>query len=124
MPKLPYPEYLALLAEADIILDTLHFGGGITTYDTIAMNAPLVTLPTTYSCGRYAYAAYQQMGLEEGIATSADDYINRVLRFANDSDFRNAFRVKLEESSEGLFEDQLAVREFMGFIEQVVAEVA
>ncbi len=115
LPRLAYEDYLSVLAAADVALDTLHFGGGITTYETLEMGTPIVTLPTTFSRGRYVYAAYRQMGLDEGIATDPDDYIERALRFASEPDDRAAFGVRLREASAELFEDQAAVREFGGF---------
>ncbi len=121
LPRLAYEDYLSVLAAADVALDTLHFGGGITTYETLEMGTPIVTLPTTFSRGRYVYAAYRQMGLEEGIAIDPDDYIERALRFASEPDYRAAFGVRLREASAELFEDQKAVREFEDFLEAAVA---
>ena len=123
LPRLTYEDYLGVLAAADVALDTLHFGGGITTYETLEMGTPIVTLPTTFSRGRYVYAAYRQMGLDEGIAANAEDYIEQALRFAQNPDYRAAFRQRLREASAELFEDQAAVREFEAFIESAIAEV-
>lgn len=122
LPRLAYEEYLGVLAAADVALDTLHFGGGITTYETLEMGIPIVTLPTAFSRGRYVYAAYRQMGLDEGIAADSEDYIERALRFAQNPDYRAMFRQQLREASGELFADQTAVREFEVFIETAVDE--
>lgn len=122
LPRLAYADYLRLLAATDVALDTLHFGGGVTTYETLGMGIPIVTLPTAFARGRYAYAAYRQMGLEEGIATDPQDYVERALRFASEPDYRAAFQARLREASAALFEDQAAVREFEDFLEAAVAE--
>ncbi len=121
LPRLTYEDYLSVLAAADVALDTLHYGGGITTYETLEMGTPIVTLPTTFSRGRYVYAAYRQMGLDEGIAADPDDYIERAVRFASEPDDRAAFGVRLHEASAELFEDQAAVREFEDFLEATIA---
>ena len=121
LPRLVYADYLRLLAATDVALDTLYFGGGITTYETLGMGIPIVTLPTAFARGRYAYAAYRQMGLEEGIATDSQDYVERALRFASEPDYRAAFGARLREASAALFEDQAAVREFEDFLEAAVA---
>ena len=36
------------LASADVILDPLHFSGGNTTFEALAMGTPIVTLPGTF----------------------------------------------------------------------------
>jgi protein O-GlcNAc transferase len=119
--KLKHADYLALLASADVLLDTPHFAGGVTTYDAIAMGAPLITLPGEFSRGRYAYAAYRQMGLDDGIARNAEDYVERAVRCAGDSDYRAAWRNRLRQASDALFETQDSVSEFSDFIERVLA---
>ena len=123
VPWLAHRDYLGLLAAADVALDTLHFGGGITAYDALAVGLPIVTLPGAFSRGRYSYAAYRQMGLDEGIATDPQDYIDRAVRFASEPDYRAAFSLQLREASAQLFEDQIAVREFEEFLETVLASL-
>lgn len=121
LPWLAYQDYLGLLATADVALDTLHFGGGMTAYDALAVGLPIVTLPGVFSRGRYVYAAYRQMGLDEGIATDPADYVERAVRFASEPDYRVALSARLREASAELFEDRRAVREFEDFLEAIVA---
>lgn len=45
LARLPYGEYLNLLSLADVILDTVHFGGGVTAYEAFSVGKPVVTLP-------------------------------------------------------------------------------
>lgn len=117
LPRLAYADYLRLLAAADAVLDTPHFGGGLTTYDTLAAGVPLVTWPGEFSRGRYAYAAYRQMGLDDGIAATADDYVERALLMANAPEYR----ARLRQASTELFADQQAVDHFADFLEQAAA---
>lgn len=120
--RLPYQDYLDLLAAADVILDTLHFGSGITAYDALAAGRPIVTLPGTFSRGRYVYAAYRQMGLDEGIATNPADYIERAVQFASEPHCQSVFGARLREASKELFEDREAVREFEDFLGVALTE--
>ena len=76
-----------------------------------------------YKRQRYSYAAYRQMGLDEGIAADPQDYIDRAVRFASEPDYRAAFSLQLREASAQLFEDQTAVREFEEFLETVLANL-
>ncbi|MEH6875608.1 MAG: tetratricopeptide repeat protein [Candidatus Competibacter sp.] len=117
LARLPHGEYLNLLSLAEVILDTVHFGGGVTAYEAFSVGKPVVTLPGEFSRGRLTYAAYRQMGLDDGIAADPEDYIERALRFATEPDYRVEFGHRLREASAELFEDQRAVREFEGFVE-------
>jgi predicted O-linked N-acetylglucosamine transferase (SPINDLY family) len=122
LSRMPVPDYLTLTAHADVVLDTLHFGGGAnTTYDAFAAGTPIVTLPTPYQRGRYAYAAYRQMGLDDGIASSAEDFVSRVLAMGTDRTEQARVRARIQEASPVLFEDLSAVREISDFFEQLVA---
>ena len=47
---------------SDVVLDTFPFGGGVTSLQTLAMGAPLVTLPSRFLRGRLTLALYRQMG--------------------------------------------------------------
>lgn len=123
LPWLAYSDYLDLLAVADVALDTLHFGSGITAYDALAVGLPIVTLPGMFSRGRYVQAVYRQMGLDEGIATDPADYIEQAVRFASEPDYRAAFGARLRTASAELFEDRQAVREFEEFLETAVASL-
>lgn len=120
VPRLVYQDYLSLLMAADVVLDTIHYGGAITAYDTFAVNTPIVTLPTMFSRGRYVYAAYQQMGIEGGIAIDPNDYIEKAFRFASEADYKVAFCNQLWEASAELFEDDMAVNELEEFLQRVL----
>ena len=41
----PFDDYCRLLQLADVILDTPHYGAGITCYDLFSFNLPVVTCP-------------------------------------------------------------------------------
>lgn len=121
LPRMSVADYLTLTAHADVVLDTLHFGGGAnTTYDAFAAATPIITLPTPHQRGRYAYAAYRQMGIDDGIASSADDFVALALALGNDRAEQARVRARIQEASPALFEDLAAVREVSGFFEQIV----
>ncbi|MBI3461809.1 MAG: tetratricopeptide repeat protein [Planctomycetes bacterium] len=55
-------EYLALVALADLTLDTLHYGAGANTvYDTVAVGTPLITLPGEFHRARWAGAVNRRL---------------------------------------------------------------
>lgn len=114
--------YLSLTCRADVILDTLHYGGGAnTTYDAFAAGTPVVTYPTRFHRGRYAYAAYQQIGIADGIADSPEDYVERATRFGTDAAYRANVSQRIREAAPAVFEDEKAVAELTDFFADAIA---
>jgi len=122
LPRMTEADYLGLTALAAVILDTPHYGGGAnTTYDALAAGTPVVTLPTRFHRGRYAYAAYRQMGLSDGVADSAEAYIDKALHIGTDPAYRATLSAQLSAACGVLFEDREAVTELADFFEAAVA---
>ncbi len=121
LPQLPEADYLNLIALSDLVLDTLHYGGGAnTTYDCLAAGTPVVTLPTQFQRGRYAYAAYQQIGVYDAIADSPTSYVDIALALGTDWAARADLSARISAACPVLFEDQAAVDELAEFFEQVL----
>jgi len=120
VPWMPYPEYLNLTAVADVLLDPLHFGGGVTTYDGLAMGTPIVTLPSQYQRGRYTLGCYRKIGVLDCVASSADQYVELAVRLGSDREYRHSTKQRILAASPLLFEDLDAVRQHEAFFEQAV----
>lgn len=121
-PQQTYPDYLSLVAAADVLLDPLHFGGGITTYDGFSMNRPIVTLPGEFRRGRFTLACYRKMGIMECVASDADDYVRIAVALAADADYRASVVEKIREASPRLFEDVEAVRQYERLFEELIEQ--
>jgi predicted O-linked N-acetylglucosamine transferase (SPINDLY family) len=114
-------ELLQLIASADVVLDTLHYGGGAnSTYDALATGTPLVTMPTEFHRGRYAAAAYQIMDLADLVATSSRDYVERAVALAGQPDLRHEVQSRIRQRRDVLFDNLAAVRELEGFFERAI----
>ena len=121
LPRLPEAEYLNVVALADVVLDTPHYGGGANTvYDALSVGTPLVTLPGPFHRGRWALAAYQQLGLSDGIAASAAEYVTIAARIGMDGEYRRDFKSRIFATSAALFEDMCAVAELEGLFRGLV----
>jgi len=110
VPLAPYERFLARLARADVVLDTVHFNGQNSTLETFAMGVPMVTLPGTLQRARHGFGLYTAMGFTELIANDAEDYARKAVRVANDRAFREHCRARISESCGVLFEDVRFVR--------------
>ncbi len=121
LPRQAPQDYLNLIAIADVMLDTVHFNGMNTSLEAISVGVPIVTLPGEFQRGRHTQAMYRKMGMTEGIAADAADYIARAVRLGTDGVHRRAVSEEIRRRSGALFEDPQVVREFERFFREAVA---
>jgi predicted O-linked N-acetylglucosamine transferase (SPINDLY family) len=120
VPPQPHEDFLQLLAAADVILDPIHFGGGNTTYEALALGTPIVTLPGQFMRGRVTYACYRQMGVLDCVARDREDYVRLAVRLAAEPDWRAAVQERIAATRGVLYENSDAVREIEQFLVEAV----
>jgi protein O-GlcNAc transferase len=120
VPRLPFDEYLAFLRLSDVLLDTVHFGAGTTTYHALALGVPLVTLPGAFARGRGTYAVYRRIGFFDCVAADPEDYVRRAVAIANDRSLRNAIGAAFRERRGVLFSNAEAAAEIEAFFVDAV----
>jgi len=122
MPFMERDEYLALVAVADVLLDTLHYGGGANTnYDAAAVGTPTVTLPGEFHRSRWAAAVNRRLGLDRLIASTPQEYVAKAVEVASNADLRQALRRQILEAGAELFEEAAVVREHDEYFSQAIA---
>lgn len=88
--------------EIDIALDTYPYVGGTTTFDALYMGVPVVSLAGTRHGTRFGYSILKNIGLEEGIAFTEEQYVEKAAQLANDkqklSELHRTLRKKLADS--------------------------
>jgi protein O-GlcNAc transferase len=115
LPRMPVDEYLDFLRLADVLLDTVHFCAGTTTYHALGLGVPLVTLPGAFSRGRGTAAVYRRIGIDDCIALSADDYVRRAIKIANDRSLRDAIGTACRDRMGMLYSNTAGAHEIEGF---------
>ena len=120
IPQRGTAAYFGLLRAADVVLDTFHFGGGISALDIFAAGAPVATLAGAYFRGRQAAACYAEMGMADCVSHSVDAYVESALRLARDQDHHAAVARRIDTASDRLFNRVEAVRSLEQFLERVV----
>ena len=121
MPAVSLPDYLAALGTADALLDTFHFGGGCSSYESFGMSAPVVTLPGAHMRARITAALYARMGQSRWVASNTDEFVNLALELANASDAqRKAWRREIAEGAGAFLENDAVIREYEEFIATAV----
>jgi len=83
---------------ADVVLDTYPYNGATTTLETLWVGIPLVTLVGEQFAARNSYTMMMNVGVTEGIAWSAEEYIEWGVRFGKDEALRKDVAWKLRQS--------------------------
>ena len=121
-PFLPHGEYLRLNQLCDVMLDTVHWSGGNTSLDALAMGLPVVTLPGAYMRGRQSQAMLRTLGMDQLVAKDLDDYLAIAERIGRDEAERAAVARRILANRPALFERDEPVRALEAFLERVARE--
>ncbi len=108
--------FLAAVKAMDVVLDTLHFSGGQTSYDAFSVGAPVVTMAGTFLRGRQTAGLYRHMGLGDVVARTPDAYVRQALALGTDRDRRRGLSNKILAAAPGLFEDTGSIAPLVAFL--------
>jgi protein O-GlcNAc transferase len=100
LPRKKENQYV-LYNRIDIALDPFPYNGGTTSYDTLWMGVPLVTLAGAHCVSRLGVSVLQNAGLPELIAQTEDDYIAIAAGLALNADKLKMMRHRLRKRIEG-----------------------
>jgi len=87
----------ALLAIADIQLDTYPYGGWTTNMEALYMGLPIVTQEGDMARSRWGAHMLKALGIQEGIATNETEYVDWAVRFAQDRELRRQVKNRIIE---------------------------
>ena len=121
LPRMNSEAFRRVLAAADVVVDTLHWSGGNTSLDAISAGTPMVTLPGRFMRGRQSAAMLGLMGLDELIATSEEDYVERAVAIARDRDRNRGLRERIVARRGDLFDRPEPVEAFSEALLRVAA---
>lgn len=116
---LPFETYLNMLYRADVVLDSVHFGGGNTNYQTMAVGTPLITWPSRYFRGRSAQAIYSLLGISDCVVDSHEAYVKKAVQIASDKDYQQNIRNRILQGHHCLFDNHAGNREMINFFKEV-----
>jgi predicted O-linked N-acetylglucosamine transferase (SPINDLY family) len=94
----PYDEYMALMEEGDICIESYHFGGSNIVADSLYLRKPTVTFEGNKWYNRIGSQMLRVVGLEELIAKSAEEYIRLTLKLIHDEQYRLSIQEKLKQA--------------------------
>jgi len=123
LERMSEEDYLGVLSQCSVVLDTLHYGGGANTiYDAIQAGVPVVTLEGYKHSGRFAAAALRQLNVTDTIAFTTHEYIDHAIAIAGNASLRQAIVERMKHGSSFIFEDMEAVRELENFFLERIKE--
>ena len=99
----PYGEYLKTYGEIDIALDPFPHTGGTTTFETLWMGVPVVTLAGGTMVARSSTEILSALGLGDLIAATADAYVDLAVALAGEparlASYRKNMRDQMKAST-------------------------
>jgi predicted O-linked N-acetylglucosamine transferase (SPINDLY family) len=112
----PQAGYMRLIQRADVALDPFPFNGHTTTCDSIWMGVPVVMLEGDTYASRFGGSVLVNVGLEDLIARSVDEYVSIAVDLAGDLDRLTRLREELRPRMAAS-----ALLDFAGFARNVEA---
>ena len=117
VPRLNQNAFLALVDRADVILDTIHTCGGLSSAEALASGTPIVTWPNSpLLFGRVTSAYYHQIGVLDCIADSAQEYVEIAVRLGQDRKWRDQIAARIKNSRNLMFQRQEVLAELEAFL--------
>ena len=93
---LSYHEYMSLMEEGEITLDSYPFGGCNTVADSLFLRKPTVTWEGDAWYARIGPQMLRKIGLSELVATSGDSFLEIALKLILDDESRAALQARLD----------------------------
>jgi len=121
LPRVPHHVYVSLFAIAHHVLDTPGWNGGNSSFQSLSMGCPVVTMRGNSMRGRHTVAMLEIIGLQELIAESVDQYVQISQKLLFDADFDRHCRCVISQNSHRLFDDVAAARAFEAWVRSVVS---
>jgi len=82
----PREQHLAAFGKTDIALDPFPQNGGVSTWEALHMGVPVVAKLGNTAPSRLSGAILTSIGMDDWVASTADDYVARAVRFATQPD--------------------------------------
>ncbi|PIQ23158.1 hypothetical protein COW36_19350 [bacterium (Candidatus Blackallbacteria) CG17_big_fil_post_rev_8_21_14_2_50_48_46] len=121
-PWQPPSQFLHLLEQVDVVLDSWPVGGGNTVFTCLGLGIPIVSWASPWFRGRVALGAYRLMKIAGPVAETPEETIQLALKLAQDSVWREALKSEILAKNQILFENPESLREFSDFVtEKVIA---
>jgi protein O-GlcNAc transferase len=120
LPYLLPGQFQAVNLLSDVFLDSIGWSGCNSTFEALACDLPVVTLPGDLMRGRHSSAILTMMGVTETIAKTVDEYIDLAVKLGMDEDFRDGISEKIAGKKQLAYRDMTCVKALEVFFEKAV----
>jgi protein O-GlcNAc transferase len=120
LPRMSPNRFAALCKRIYASIDSIGWSGGNTTIQCLEADCPVVTLPGEFMRGRHSTAMLKMIGLDELIATSFPDFVNKLVRLAQDPLFRSTVAKRISENKHKLYLDRSFIEALDAFLKAKV----
>ena len=119
--KKSFSEHLNLYNSVDIALDTFPYNGVTTSFESIWMGVPVLTMKGYNFNSRCGESINRNIGLDYLIANNEKDYIAKAIQLSNDQEFLKITREKVFNNalSSPLFDTEIFAKEFFSTLEMI-----
>ena len=119
LPRLDYGDYMGLFSICHHTIDTIDWNGGNSSFQSLSLGCPVVTLPTPFMRGRHTVSMLQVLGLPELVAKDRKDYVAISARLLQDRSFCEDIRSKISDRKHLLFHDIEVAKVFKLSLESI-----
>lgn len=124
LPRMSRAQFLGVNRLADVMLDTLHWSGGNTSLDALAMGLPIVAWPGRFMRGRQSLGMLRVLDCEALAVDSAERYVALAKSLLEDANIRNAWRQRILAGAEALYDQPGAPQALQAELERAVRHLA
>lgn len=103
LPRFAPDDFLQLLSQVDVMLETFPFGSVNTLMAAFAVGTPVVTLPGEFMRGRLCLGLYRQMDIPGPVVITPEAYIETAVKLARDTRQRQQLSQQILERSDRIF---------------------
>lgn len=97
LPPLPRDEFMAQYRQVDIALDSFPYQGVTTTVEALWMGVPVMIYAGETFISRQSVNVHAQLGLDDWISSSKEEYVARVVSHAQNSSMLKTLRRELRD---------------------------
>ncbi|MFA6012760.1 MAG: tetratricopeptide repeat protein [Desulfobacteraceae bacterium] len=99
--KVSMKEHFLLYGTVDIALDTFPYNGTTTTCEALWMGVPVIVLKGTTHASRVGSSLLHQVGLDDFVASSEEEYIEKAVALSKDTNLLTGLRLIMRERLSG-----------------------
>ncbi len=109
-PWAPASEFHALMAQSDVMLDTLGFSGFNTALQALESGLPVIGYRGEFMRGRLASGLLEQLGMSDWVADTAAHYVKLVATAITQPNYTESARVRIFKALPSIYGDVEPIR--------------